>query len=59
MNLYYKYEMECLWLYSDKEETDLIAIIVHCSVGDNLLLKVEDHFEKENIDYKFNQLIPL
>ena len=58
MNLYYRYEMGCLWLYSDKECSELIAII-HCMVGENLLLTVEDYFEKENINYNFNQLIPL
>lgn len=58
MNLYYRYEIGCLWLYSDIEETNLVALI-HCMVGENLLLTVEDHFEKENIKYKFNQLIPL
>jgi hypothetical protein len=59
MNLYYNYEMNCLWLYSDKEGTDLVGLIPNCMAGENLLLTIEDYFEKENIKYEFKQLIPL
>jgi hypothetical protein len=58
MKIYYEFWFGYLFLYTAVDKKQMIAKIP-CGIGDNLLLTIEDHFESENINYEFNELIPL
>lgn len=58
MKIYYEFWFGYLFLYSAVDKKEMIAKIP-CGIGDNLLLTIEDYFTENNINYEFNELIPL
>lgn len=56
MKLYYYYNGILLEVY-DKKKNKILEI--PCVVGENLLLVIEDYLSKNELDIKFNELIPI
>ena len=56
MVLYYRFGGLLLNLYDSKSKK---IFEIPCNVGDNVLLTVEDYFDKNKIKIKFTQLLSL